>query len=253
MELPLSCLCLCPGSAQYKVPGGQRSLFAGVCPGCRPSHVPRASENRRGVWHLQLRGSTSPQRLCRARRRLRLCRRPRSETSRHHAARVREEATAKIIKAYPGLLRSCGADLMCGKSHIVGAFSKVDGTAYRPMETSNLYWLGYMFGATPAEAPQLASFQRLVHLLRRPKDTTHSRVGQPRVTEHYDDDDDVSIVAGGGGGVCFSFSGILTRACLAELPEPIVGLSCSVFVYRTTASSRRISRESCRRSAITLM
>ena len=108
--------------------------------------------------------------------------------------------TAKIIKAYPGLLRSCGADLMCGKSHIVGAFSKVDGTAYRPMEKPNLYWLGYTFGATPAEAPQLASFQRLVHLLRRPKDTTHSRVGQPRVTEDYDDDDDVSIVAGGGGG-----------------------------------------------------
>ena len=158
--------------------------------------------------------------------------------------------TAKIIKAYPGLLRSCGADLMCGKSHIVGAFSKVDGTAYRPMERPNLYWLGYTFGATPAEAPQLASFQRLVHLLRRPKDTTHSRVGQPRVTEDYDDDDDVSIVA---GGFCFSFSGFLTRACLAELPEPIVGLSCSVFVYRTTASSRRISRESCRRSAITLM
>ena len=99
--------------------------------------------------------------------------------------------TAKIIKAYHGLLRSCGADLMCGKSHIVGAFSKVDGKAYRPMETTDLYWLGYKFGATPAEVPQLEHFKRLIHLLR-PKDN-NSRVRQP-LTEDHDDDDDVSIV-----------------------------------------------------------
>ena len=87
-------------------------------------------------------------------------------------------ATAKAIKAVPGVLRSCGADVMCGKSHVVAAYSTVDGKAYTPLQRPDANWLGYRFGAVPRLAPQLADVP-LVQRLLAPRPSHHQAPLRP--------------------------------------------------------------------------